>query len=124
MVEHNEFFFLCNLGVLSVDGHIDVVAHPAHYPIVSLKLLFAPIELEGVSRIVCQRSGRLQVAHQLQECGALVAVYQVLQLAYQLDADALMIELPAFGQSDFDTPFDVLAILKLSTLFTMNTGAR
>jgi hypothetical protein len=54
LVEHYEFFFLRNLGVLSVDDYIDVVAHPAHYPIVSLKLLLAPIELEWVSRIVCQ----------------------------------------------------------------------
>lgn len=88
-----KLLFFCYFCVLTDDCDEHIVADSNHDSIVGLKLLFSFSELKGIAHVVGERAWRLQISDELQESAGLFSVNQILQLADQLDPDALMIKL-------------------------------
>lgn len=53
---HNKLFFFRDFRVLSINGHVDVVADTDHNAVIAFKLFLGLLELERISCVVCECS--------------------------------------------------------------------
>lgn len=110
-VANDEFLFLGDPIIRPVDNDEDVVAQLNDDSVVALELLLYAVELEIVRDIVSERTGRLEISHNLQEGEVLILVKLVLNDADELDSNALMVDTLILVQCDLHLAFNVFSIL-------------
>ena len=110
-VLHDELFLLRDAIIVAIDDDVDEVAQPHHDAVVGFELLFNAIEREVVRHVVSERTGRLQVSHELQEDAVLVFVVEVPYDPDKLDTDTEMVQLLVLVQVDHDLATNILSIL-------------
>lgn len=92
-VVHDEFFFLCDFVVITVDRDIDEVAETDNDAIIAFKLFLYSIERESVLDRIGEDTCWLQFLSKVNEVCSLALIEEVLNHTNQLHLNTQMIQL-------------------------------